>query len=171
MKINKKLELPPLDDNQVQTYQKYLGIKEKPIKDVHNLFYEVFSAKSSNNKQQEYDKVSKKLMSKLLDKLIKKEFTASYAVRANVKIQKHLKNNIVVEFHDIPFYDLETNTAYIMADSIGLQDGDKNKANYAESVKILLDNKNPLSQIVYKVCVIHVKKFKFRIEEYEIGKK
>ena len=167
MKIAKKLDVAISDTNVVKIYIDYLSIKEQKIPTVHELFYRVFCQKNIPNAKHQFDKVSKRLMDKVLTKLIKKLFTGAFAVRADVKIQKHIKNGVIVEFESVPFYDLETKTLYVMSDTLTLTGGRITKKAFKECIELLKDNKNPMSAIVYKIVIIEIKKFNFKIEELD----
>lgn len=167
MKISKKLDVAIQDANTVKSYLEHLNIKEQKVPEVNELFYEVFSQKKFPNKNFTFEKVSKKLMDKVLTKLIKSLFTGSVAVRAEVKICKHLRNGVVAVFEDIPFYDLETKTLYIMQDTVTLTGGKKTKKDFNRCIEVLRDNKNPMSSIVYKIVILEIKKFKFNTEELD----
>lgn len=167
MKIAKKLDVAIADTNVIKSYIEHLEIKEQKVSETQELFYRVFCQKNIPNAKHQFDKVSKRLMDKVLTKLIKKLFTGSFAVRADVKIQKHLKNGLIVEFDSVPFYDLETKTVYVLSDTITLTGGKMTKKAFNACIELLRDNKNPMSAIVYKIVIIEVKKFKFKIEELD----
>ena len=167
MKIKKQLDVAIPDVNSIKDYKEFLSIKEQKVPETNELFYRVFCQKNIPHASHSFDKVSKRLMDKVLTKLIKNLFTGSFAVRADIKIQKHLKNGLIVEFNSVPFYDLETRTVYVLKDTLTLTGGKLTKKAYNDCLELLRNNKHPMSSIVYKIVVIEIKKFKFKIEELD----